>query len=196
MGGEPIVFGCFNSLSKISTETVDLWSRILLATPGSRLLLKSVRSGERDIVGEFQAKGIAPERIVQIPFTSAIIEHLETYSKLDIALDPYPYHGTTTTCEALWMGIPIVSLRGDRHASRVSTSLLSAVGRTEWIATSGDDYVAKATALAADRPGLAQIRSTLRNQMKASPLLDAKGQAERFGNAVRDAWRHWCASRG
>ncbi|MFA5265842.1 MAG: tetratricopeptide repeat protein [Opitutaceae bacterium] len=196
MGGAPIVFGCFNSLSKISADTVDLWSRILLATPDSRLLLKSVRSGERDVVGEFQAKGIAPGRIVQIPSTSAIIEHLDTYSKMDIALDPYPYHGTTTTCEALWMGIPIVSLRGDRHASRVSSSLLTAVGRPEWIATSADDYVAKATALAADRPGLAQIRSTLRGQMQASPILDAKGQAERFGDAVRDAWKHWCASRG
>ena len=115
------------------------------------------------------------------------------YSKVDIALDTFPYHGTTTTCEALWMGVPVVSRVGDRHVSRVGASLLTAVGHAGWLAQSDDDYVRVAVALASDPAELARVRAGLRDELRASPLLDHSGQAARFGAALRTCWGEWCA---
>jgi predicted O-linked N-acetylglucosamine transferase (SPINDLY family) len=108
---------------------------------------------------------------------------------VDIALDTFPYHGTTTTCEALWMGVPVVTLAGQTHASRVGVSLLSNLGHPEWIATSPEGYVKIAVELAGDLPRLAQLRSTLRGRMEASPLMDAPGFAREIEAAYREMWR-------
>jgi predicted O-linked N-acetylglucosamine transferase (SPINDLY family) len=112
---------------------------------------------------------------------------------MDVALDTFPYHGTTTTCEALWMGVPVVSLAGDRHMARVGVSLLTAAGHPEWIAHDPDNYVRIATDLASDHARLRAIREALRGELQASPLLDHVAQAARFGAALRDCWIKWCA---
>ena len=114
---------------------------------------------------------------------------------MHIALDTTPYNGTTTTCEALWMGVPVICLAGQRHAARVSASLLTAIGRSDFIAQSEDDYVAIAARLASDRAELERLRFGLRDSMRASPLLDDVGYATRFYDAVRSCWVDWCASK-
>jgi glycosyltransferase involved in cell wall biosynthesis len=125
----------------------------------------------------------------QIPSTR---EHLQLYNGVDIGLDPFPYNGTTTTCEALWMGVPVVVLDGDRHSGRVGVSLLTRVGLTELIADSGADYVAKAVGLAQDHQRLAQLRSGLRGRMQNSPLCDAQGFAREVEKSYRKMWQNWC----
>jgi predicted O-linked N-acetylglucosamine transferase (SPINDLY family) len=118
---------------------------------------------------------------------------MDQYGQVDIALDPFPYNGTTTTCDALWMGVPVITLRGDRHAGRVGASLLSHVGLTALIAESLDDYVAKAAALAADLDRLTALRAALRQRLIASPIGDPQGFARTLEGAYRDLWHRWCA---
>lgn len=195
--GGSVTFGCFNNLAKISDTTLRLWAGVLRAVPGSRLLLKGRGLGDAAVRGRylarFTAAGIAPERLELAERTARTEDHLALYGKVDIALDTFPYHGTTTTCEALWMGVPVVTLLGDRHAARVSASLLTAAGHPEWIAADAGSYAAIAAGLAADPARLAAIRAGLRAELKASPLLDHAGQANRFGAALRDCWAAACA---
>ena len=117
---------------------------------------------------------------------------LGCYAQMDVALDPFPYNGTTTTCEALWMGVPVVTLAGDRHIARVGASLLTAVGHPEWVASSREEYIRIAIGLARDRAGRAALRTGLRDALRASPLGDHAGQARRWGEAIRASWREWC----
>jgi predicted O-linked N-acetylglucosamine transferase (SPINDLY family) len=114
---------------------------------------------------------------------------------VDISLDTFPYHGTTTTCEALWMGVPVVTLMGDRHVARVSGSLLAAIGRGEWVAHTPDDYVRIAIALATSPEKLGSVRAGLRDEIRNSPLGDHAGQSAQFARALRQCWQAWCASR-
>jgi len=137
--------------------------------------------------------GVGEERIELLGRTASITDHLALYARMDVALDTYPYHGTTTTCEALWMGVPVVTLAGDRHASRVGVSLLTALGRREWIARDWTEYTAIAVGLANDAAGRISLRTTLRDEMRRSALLDHAGQAARFGQAIRDCWQNWCS---
>jgi protein O-GlcNAc transferase len=125
-----------------------------------------------------------------------LVAHLECYRHLDIALDPSPYGGTTTTCEALWMGRPVITLAGDRHASRVGASLLRAMGRPQWVAASPEEFVRIASGLARDRAELKRESTGLRERMEESPLFDHAGQAGRFGDALRACWRRWCDPQG
>ncbi|MGD0463443.1 MAG: hypothetical protein ABSB74_13245, partial [Tepidisphaeraceae bacterium] len=118
--------------------------------------------------------------------------HLELYHRVDLALDTYPYHGTTTTCEALWMGVPVVSLAGRTHVSRVGVSLLSNLGLPQLVAFNPEQYVQIATDLAKDLPRLAELRRTLRPRMQASPLMDAPRFAAEVEAAYRQMWRDWC----
>jgi predicted O-linked N-acetylglucosamine transferase (SPINDLY family) len=120
--------------------------------------------------------------------TNVLVSHLELYNEFDVALDAFPYHGTTTTCEALWMGVPVVSLLGDRHASRVGASVLTAVGHPDWIANDETGYVAIARELASDPEQLKSLRQTLREDLRKGVLLDHAGQAARFGAALRACW--------
>ncbi len=192
----PITFGCFNNLAKVNDATLRLWADLLAAVPHSRLLLKGRGLGDDSVRQRyrqrFAAAGLPADRVELLERTAQTEEHLALYRRVDVALDTFPYHGTTTTCEALWMGVPVVTRLGDRHVARVSASLLQAVGHPEWIATSADDYVRIAAALAADRERLRDLRAHLRTEMLMSPLLDHAGQAERFGQAVRRCWTAWC----
>jgi predicted O-linked N-acetylglucosamine transferase (SPINDLY family) len=129
------------------------------------------------------------ELAAQLPGTAA---HLAAYHQVDIALDPFPYNGTTTTCEALWMGVPVVTLRGDRHAGRVGASLLTQVGLPDLIAASVEEYVEIAAALAGDAARLSDVRRSLRQRMAASPLCDGRAFARKIESAFRSMWRKWC----
>lgn len=186
--GAPFTFGSFNHLAKINATTLRLWSAVLAAVPGSRLLLKSmgldIPATRATLLARLGAAGIAEDRVELLGPTRGVAAHLALYAKVDVTLDPFPYHGTTTTCEALWMGRPVVTLAGDRHASRVGASLLKAVGHPEWIAETEAEYVRIAAKLASDRATLVAQCHGLRDTMRGSVLMDHAGQAARFGEAL------------
>lgn len=190
-----ITFGSFNNPIKINAEVVAAWVRILQAVPGSRLLLKGFAFDSDAAVDRFRemfaAQGIGAERIELIAWHPEVKSHLELYGQIDIALDPFPYNGTTTTCEALWMGVPVLTLAGDRHSARVGASLLATVGLSEFVSSSSDDYVACAVRLAADPARLAALRASLRERTRSSPLLDAEGFTRKLEAAYDTMWQGW-----
>ncbi|MBL8757322.1 MAG: tetratricopeptide repeat protein [Phycisphaerae bacterium] len=192
-----VTFGCFNMTMKISPPTVAAWARLLSSLPGSRLLLKAFGLDDRWVrstfLSQFTGAGIDLDRVEVVPFTPTREAHLRVYHRVDVALDPFPYCGTTTTCEAIWMGLPVVTLRGSTHAARVGASLLHAVGHPEWIAADADEYVAIAKGLALDAPRRAALRSSLRAELAASPLGDAPAAARRFERALRAMWHEHLA---
>ena len=196
----PITFGSFNQRQKIGPAVVALWSRVLKAVPGSRLLLKTRGSEDHGaaaaLLALFEAGGIEPARVTVLGRLQDVENHLARYHDIDIALDTFPYAGTTTTCDTLWMGVPVVTLAGATHVSRVGVSLLKAVGLAELVARDADDYVRIAAELAADRDRLAALRQGLRERMARSPLIDAAGYARRFQALLESAWRQRRAAAG
>jgi predicted O-linked N-acetylglucosamine transferase (SPINDLY family) len=192
-----LTFGSFNNLNKMSPPVVALWAALLHRVPDARLLLKS-RQLSDDAVGHavraaFARHGIAGERLGLLGWTAGPEAHLESYRRVDIALDPFPYNGTTTTCEALWMGVPVVTLRGDRHAARMGASLLVPLGLDALVAGDEAGYLEIAAALAADPERRARLRAELRPRMAAAPLCDETALAGRLQEAYRIMWRRWCA---
>jgi len=199
--GNTTHFGSFNALQKVNAPLIDLWTRVVTAVPDSRLVMKYLALSDgptRELVrSRFEAAGLASDRLTLLEPTRSYRDHLAAYAHVDIALDTYPYHGTTTTCEALWMGVPVVTLAEspDVHAARVGISLLTAVGLTDLIAPTRDEFVRIASSLAADTPRIRKLRSRLRDQMLASPLCDRAAFGLRFAAALRSAWREWCQAR-
>jgi predicted O-linked N-acetylglucosamine transferase (SPINDLY family) len=193
-----VTFGSFNNLAKVTETTVDAWARILAGAPDSRLLLKNRSLADPETRERyralFAARGVAGERLEFLAWIESPAGHLGAYERIDIALDPFPYNGTTTTCEALWMGVPVITLRGDRHAGRVGASLLTTLGQEALIAETVDGYVAAAVGLAADLGRLVHLRHSLRPAMAASPLTDAAGFTRRVEAAYRDMWRRYCVN--
>ncbi|HKT17862.1 MAG TPA: glycosyltransferase [Stellaceae bacterium] len=193
-----ITFGSFNNPQKISPAAARAWGRILEAVPRSRLVLKSLDFTGPDRRARFldrlAAAGIARERVELRPPQPAMPDHLGAYAEIDIALDPFPYNGTTTTCEAMWMGVPVVTLIGARHAGRVGFDLMSQLGLAELAAPDVDTYVATAVTLASDIPRLERLRRSLRERMRASPLCDAARFARDFEDGLRVMWRGWCGA--
>lgn len=191
-----ITFGSFNMLSKVNERVVALWADVLRAVPQSRLLLKSAPLTDNATTERyydlFESQGIGRERVALIGHTATQVEHLEYYGRVDIALDTFPYNGTTTTCEALWMGVPVITLAGERHSGRVGVSLLNAVGLQEWIAESVEHYVAISAHMAADLSRLASLRAGLRASVAVSSLCDGKAFAVKIEAAYREMWRTWC----
>ena len=192
-----ITFGSFNNRAKINSKTIVLWSDLLSKVPDSRLILKSSLEMDRDarqqLLSLFVQKGIAASRIEILPYLS-FREHLKQYQRVDIALDTFPYNGTTTSCEALWMGVPVLALAGDSHASRVGASILSHLGLTEWIVASIDDYAKISAMLASDIENLKYLRRTLREKFQNSPLMDRKSFVLKLETAYRRMWTNRCAS--
>jgi predicted O-linked N-acetylglucosamine transferase (SPINDLY family) len=183
-----ITFGSFNSLAKMTPRVIGLWSRILHAVPGSRLLLKNrtfsdegVRNRVRDM---FVAHGIDARRLELVGFVPGN-EHFGLYGRMDIALDSFPYNGTTTTCEALWMGVPVVTLAGCMHPGRVGVSLLGKVGLEEWVARDEEEYLAVAIRHAADLTGLQALRSGMRDRLLASGLCDHRAFSAEMEEVLR-----------
>ncbi len=183
-----ITFGCFNNLNKMNEAVIRLWSRILYSVPGSTLYLKAPQLRGEQVrnatLSRFQALGIKPERLL-LEGPSPMQDYLDAYGRLDIALDPFPYPGGTTTIQALWMGIPVLTMSGASLISRQGESLLRALGMVDWIALSEDDYLTKAGNCSRDLGKLAELRKSLRRKVEMSPLMDADGFAKDLDQALR-----------
>lgn len=192
-----VVFGSFNTLAKLSDATLDVWAAILAAAPGSRLRLKAWALGSAEacthLRGRLAARGVQSERIECLGHVPSLYEHLDQYRVVDVALDPFPYNGTATTCEALWMGVPVITLRGQAHRARVGASLLSAAGLDHLIADSPQAYVRLALELAQNVAGLRTRRAELRQQIGRSPLTNASALAQAFEHLLHTLWRRRCA---
>ena len=190
-----VTFGSFNNLTKMNDRVVAVWARVLDSVPNSRLLLKNKQLGiavlRESTLRRFAACGIAPDRLILAGILASRDDHLAAYNKVDIALDTFPYPGVTTSAEALWMGVPVLSLRGDRFLSRTAESIARNVGLPDWIAADEDEYVAKAVAFSSDLDHLAAQRANLRGQVLASPLFDAPRFARNFENALWGMWQRY-----
>jgi protein O-GlcNAc transferase len=192
-----ITFGCFNNLAKMTPRIIAAWSTILDRIPDARLILKTYQFGDRPtadrILASFASHGIESDRI-ELRGASCHREFMGQYGDVDMVLDPFPYSGGLTTCEALWMGVPTITLAGEIFASRHSTSHLSNVGLADWVTETAEDYVAMAVARAGDIPALAKLRAGLRERVRRSPLCDAPRFGRNLGAALRHTWREWCAA--
>ena len=192
----PPTFGSLNQLSKCGPAVLALWARVLKRVAGSRLILKAAGLASpavRRRIGDFfAARGIAPERLDLRVWTGGYPAHLATFGEIDVVLDCFPYPGMTTSLEALLMGVPVVTLAGDRFVARIGEAILTAVGHPEWIATDAEDYVAIAASLAGDPERLAGLRGRLRDELLASPLGNPRRFTQGLDAAFRDAWRRWC----
>lgn len=188
-----VTFGSFNNLPKLNPRTLELWARAVAPVPNARLLIKARGLDEDATAARVRASlaraGLAAERVELRGFVDGVDAHIALYGEIDIALDPTPYNGTTTTCEALWMGVPVLTLAGDRHAGRVGVSLLTRAGLSDLIAASPEGFAANAAALAQDGEKLAELRAGLRARLAASPLCDGRRLAREFETVYRAAWR-------
>jgi len=186
-----VTYGCFNNLAKMNDAVVAVWSAILREVPASRLFLKARQLDDgpvRDSVRErFRAHGVAPERLL-LEGQSSREQYLNTYHRVDIALDPFPFPGGATSAEALWMGVPVIALAGDCLIARQGYGMLMNAGLADWIAEDTADYARRAVHFASDLQMLAKLRSTLREQVLGSPLFDAARFARHFEAALSGMW--------
>lgn len=192
-----VTFGSFNNPAKINDEVLELWGRVLQVVPRSRLVLKYRRcfaqhAIQQRIVQLAARQGIDPARFIMIGEPEGHGTHLARYNGIDIALDPFPFSGSTTTFEALWMGVPVVTLPGASMVSRWSAAMLGALKRDEWVADSAEGYVRVAASLAADPARLSAIRAELRQRVTESPLCDALGRTRQFQRLLKAVWRKHC----
>ena len=185
-------FGSFNRLAKLAEPVVDLWARLLNVVPQARLLLKSAAFNHpatcKVFATRFQQRGIAANRL-ELRGSSTHSQMLAEYADVDIALDPFPYNGGVTTCEALWMGVPVVMLLGDSMLSRQSAALLTSAGLAHWIARTDDEWLAIVSELASQPQRLAQIRRSLRPMIASSALIDGPRFADRFAALLEEIRR-------
>jgi predicted O-linked N-acetylglucosamine transferase (SPINDLY family) len=191
-----VTFGCLNNLAKITPQVTETWAQILRRLPASRLVIRygdaaSNASIHDRLRARFAGLAIPPDRI-RLVGLAPYRRRLDLYGEIDLALDPFPFSGCTTTCEALWMGVPSVTCPGNTYLSRQSTSILRTVGLDEFVTQNVPDYVARAVALAEDLPRLAALRPGVRQRMAASPLCDGKRFAANMMGLLRDVWRDWC----
>jgi predicted O-linked N-acetylglucosamine transferase (SPINDLY family) len=188
-----IRFGSLSNLAKVNDTVVAVWATILNAVPQSRLMLKGTALADNQarerMALRFAAHGVEAVRLDLRHWTASTAKHLACYHEVDIALDTFPYNGTTTTCEAIWMGVPVITLRGETHAGRVGLSLLSQLGLAEFATETADAYVKYAVSLANDLPRLRAFHGTLRERMRDSSLTDAQQFAERLERCYRSVWQ-------
>ncbi len=193
-----ITFGSFNNISKLSDRTIALWAQLLNAVRDSRLLIKArimPEPGMDRLRKKFAERGITGQRLELLSTAPTTEEHLRLYERVDIGLDPFPYNGTTTTCEALYLGVPVITLSGQVHASRVGSSLLTTVGFPGWIASSDEQFVQIGSSLMRDLDQLAALRHSLRDRLRQSPLMDAPRFTCNLESIYRTVWRRWCEAR-
>jgi protein O-GlcNAc transferase len=189
-------FGSFSNFTKVTPAILELWAEILKRTPGSNFVIKirglSDEAMQRRVTDIFVHNGVAADRIKLLTFADSVVNHLQEYSRIDIALDTFPYCGTTTTCEASFMGVPVVSLAGRSHVSRVGASLLSTIGLGDLVAESAEQYVTLAVRLASDLPRLLSLRKGLRQLLLSSSLCDNMRFVRNLEDMYRQVWRLWC----
>ncbi len=187
-----VTFGCLNNFCKVNDGVLTLWARVLNAVAGSRLMLMTPEGSARQHAAEVMGReGINSSRIEFIAH-APLDEYLKCYSRIDIGLDTFPYNGHTTSLDALWMGVPVVSLVGKTVVGRAGLSQLTNLNMIELAATSEDQYTRVAADLAGDLPRLARLRTGLRQRMRESPLTDAARFARNIEAAYREMWRRWC----
>lgn len=191
-----VTFGSFNNMAKITPHVIKVWARILLSVPGSRLLLKNkpfaCAAARAHVTSQLATAGVEEWRVELRPLAPVTADHLAAYGDIDLSLDPFPYAGTTTTTEALMMGVPVLTLKGGCHAHNVGVSLLRAIGLTQgWVAASEDEYVQLAVRHAADLQALSQLRAELRPRMLSSPLCDGPSFTRGLEKAYRQMWHSW-----
>ena len=187
--GTTLTFGSFNNFAKINDEVLDVWAALLRAEPAARLLLKCRQLADdgvrRRLIEAFGARSVSADRLALHGRIASRADHLALYGEVDVALDTFPYNGTTTTCEALWMGIPVVTMTGARHAARVGESLLRRGGWDAWVAHSTDEYVEIAQKLARDKPAPPEVR----DQLASSSVMDDKAVTAALEASYREIWR-------
>ncbi len=187
-----LTFGNLNSFQKVTAPALDAWAQILKRVPNSRLMLHALEGQHRQRVGDlFSSRGVDPGRLEFVGY-QPIERYFSSYANIDIALDPFPYPGGTTTCDALWMGVPVITLTGNTAVSRGGCSILNQVGKPEWITHSTDEYVQRAASIAGDLDALESHRTSLRERMHHSPLMNAEAFARNVEDAYRKMWRDWC----
>lgn len=191
----PLVFGSFNNAMKLSPATIALWARVLHAVPHAQLLLKAPSLRDPAVVARFQAlfagHGIEPERL-RFRGPDGLAEMMQEYGDVDIGLDPTPYNGGTTTLQALWMGVPVLTLEGGNFVSRMGASFMRTLQHPDWVASDEDDYVAKAVLLARQCDALRNERAQLREQMASSKLCDIDAYVRHFEALLQRMWRVYC----
>lgn len=189
-----VTFGCLNNFCKISPGALDLWIELLRSMPKARLVLHAYPGAHRQRVADhLNRQGIDPQRL-SFADRAALPGYMSQYNRIDIGLDPFPFNGGTTTCDALWMGVPVVTLAGPLAVGRGGVSVLSNAGLPQLIAQTPQEYIQIATDLASDFPRLAEMRQTLRPRMLASPLMDSRQFARDIEAAYRHMWQNWCAA--
>ncbi len=196
---EFVTFGSLNTLAKLNDGVIALWCDVLRANPASRLLVyrDTLKGAVKErFAAQFAVRGIGGDRLQLRSDLPPGQGYIDIYREIDIALDTFPWGGHTTSCEALWMGVPVVTLYGKSHAGRMCASVLAGMGLSHLTARTPDDYVHIATALSGDLDALEQMRTGLRTRMAASPLCDGRAFARKVETAYREMWRRWCASRG
>lgn len=195
LGNGYITFGCFNNLTKMSDQVVEVWARILNAVPDSRLFLKTRQLGmdsiRQRVIRSFGEFGIDQTRLTLETYVPRA-NYLSAYNRIDIGLDPFPYPGGTTTVEALWMGVPVLTLAGESFLARQGVGLMTNAGLPDWVATDKDDYITRAITYAGNLQKLASLRAGLREQVLASPIFDSSRFARNFEAALRGMWEKWC----
>ncbi len=191
-----VTFGSFNTYNKTNDAVLDAWGQIMARVPTARLFIKSHGLGDPQIratlLARLQSRGIGEDRVTIMGRAPRIDSHLALYAQVDIALDTFPYNGTTTTCEALWQGVPVVGREGHMHVARVGQTLHQAAGLAELIGPDTAGYVELAVKLAGDPARIRELRRTMRDRMVRSPLCDQAGFVRHFEEALRSAWRQWC----
>ena len=189
-----VTFGCFNNFSKVNESVIDLWAKVLHAVDQSRLFLKSGQLASPEVVKEtiasFESRGIPPERL-DFEGLTTLQHYFESYNKIDIALDPFPFPGGATSAQALWMGVPVLTKKGRRFVSHNGETIAHNAGLSAWVAGDEDDYIQKAIRFSSDLPALASLRAGLRAQVLASPLFDAQRFARNFETALFEIWEDY-----
>ncbi len=189
-----VTFGCLNNYCKVTLPTLESWAQLLRCVPKAKLLLLAPAGSLRERLRVFfAARDLDADRLLFVD-RAPMADYYRVHERFDIGLDPFPYGGGTTTCDALWMGVPVVTLRGQTAVGRGGASIMSNIGLADLVAENADDYVKVAARLAANPARLAELRTDLRGRMRNSPLMDAARFARNIENAYTTMWRHWCSS--
>jgi protein O-GlcNAc transferase len=192
---QDVVFGSFNNLLKVNAETLALWRDVLFAVPGSKLKLKTPSCTDENcrqyFLDYFTDSGIDQRRLI-FSGPSSLYDMMREYNEMDIALDTFPYNGGTTTFQALWMAVPVLTMAGTNFCGRMGASAMTRLGMQDWVAHSREDFIDRAIRLAADRETLVKTKKGLREKMRQSPLCDAQGFGIEMGRVFEEIWAEYC----